>query len=114
MNAFERDPAAMKFGHEWEQRTRSEEGQPATALDFATTWCPRHLSPFRAEWPDGAGVAMVKLFQAFAADERAQAMAGCDAMRLAAVVHECEPLCCFVGDEVLEPIYRELGKEPPL
>jgi hypothetical protein len=109
---FEPDVDAIRYGHEWEKEAR-DEGKPRVALEFSTVWCPHHLGPFRIGWPAGAGVAMVKLFQAFVADERVTEMAGGDAFRLAAVVHEHSPLCCFVGDEALEAIYRELGKRSP-
>lgn len=105
---FEVDRVAQRDGHAFEQENRAQ-GKPAVALEFSTAWCPRHLEPYRAEWPKGAAVAMLRLFEAFTADERAQRMAGGDAMRLAAVVAECSPLCCFVGDAVVARIHAETG-----
>jgi hypothetical protein len=35
-------------------------------LDWEVMWCGRHLEPFRPKWPEGAGVAMMKLFTAAA------------------------------------------------
>lgn len=113
MNQFERRPEDRRAAHAWEDAER-EKGKPAVALAFETTWCPRHLEPYREGWPSGAGVAMVLLFKAFTEDARAQEMAGGDAMRLSAIAAECSPLCCFVGDDALEPIYAETGvKAPP-
>lgn len=109
---FEPDREQQRFGRDWEQSIR-DEGKPAVALDFATHWCPKHLGPYKAEWPKGAGVAMVMLFQAFTEDPRSAEMAGGDSMRLSAVALECSPLCCFVGDEALAPIYAETGVKAP-
>lgn len=112
MNGFAADDDAIRHGHEFEEERRRA-GVPAVALEFSTTWCSRHLKPFQADWPTGAALAMLKLFQAFAADQRVGDMTDGDSMRLAAVVHEWSPLCCFVGDVALEAIYREAGKRPP-
>jgi hypothetical protein len=109
---FEPDPERQREARAWEQETR-DQGKPAIALDFATHWCPRHLRPYKAGWPSGAPAAMLMLFQAFAEDERAQAMAGGDSMKIAAVALECSPLCCFVGDEKLAAIYAGTNVEPP-
>lgn len=110
MNDFERDVDAIRAGHLFEQERR-DRGVPAVALEFSTTWCMRHLEPFRASWPDGAAVAMLELFNAFVADARVPELTGGDAMRLAAVVHEWSPLCCFIGDQALEAVYASVGKK---
>lgn len=86
-----------------------EKGKPSIGLDFRTTWCPRHLEPFRVRWPKGAAIALVELFREFTADERAQKLAGGDALKLAAVVAECSPLCCFVSNEALDRVYAKGG-----
>lgn len=112
MNDFAPDQDARRIGMAFE-RERHAAGVPAIALDFSTHWCPRHLEPFRAGWPAKAGLAMVMLFEAFTADERVGKLTGGDAMRLAAVALEWSPLCCFVGDDALAPIYLELGKRAP-
>lgn len=112
MSEFASDPESLRIRRDWEAETQAD-GTPAVSLDFATTWCPRHLEPFRAEWPRGAGVAMIRLFQAFAENEDAQAMAGGDTMQLGAVTAECSPLCCFVGEDALSAIYAEAGVNPP-
>lgn len=93
--------------------------KPGVELDFNVHWCARHLEPFRADWPGGAGVAMVRLAEAAFADERIVAAAPKDADGLAkaeglnAVLREHSPLCCFIGEERLAVIYAEVGKEPP-
>lgn len=93
--------------------------QPEVELDFTVHWCARHLEPFREGWPSGAGVAMLRLFEAAINDERIIAAAPKNAEGLAktesldAVLREHSPLCCFVGDAALEGIYREVEKEPP-
>lgn len=91
---------------------------PRVNLDFAVHWCSRHLEPFRAEWPHGAGVAMVKLFDAVVRDptfiERmprdAEGLAQTEA--LDAALREHSPLCCWLGDERMKGIYREAGVTP--
>jgi hypothetical protein len=105
---FEVDPDARKVSMEFE-RGRREAGVAGIALDFSTHWCPRHLAPYRATWPRGAAVAMVRLFESFTADPRVEEMTGGDVMRLAAVVLECSPLCCFVTPKDLDAIYAETG-----
>lgn len=93
--------------------------QPRVELDWAAMWCARHLAPFRQGWPAGAAVAMVRLFGIAVADERI--IAACptleggkaDANALTPVLREFGPICCFLGDEAIAPIYAEAGKEPP-
>jgi hypothetical protein len=91
-------------------------GGPGPMLDFKRDWCARHLEPYRGERPKGAPIAMVLLFDAFAQDERVHRMAGfdpevegsvADSTRLPALVAECSPLCCFLGDEIVEEIRVE-------
>lgn len=79
-------------------------------LDFQKAWCADHLLPFKKNWPAGSAMAMVMLFQAFAADERTIEMAGGDANRLDALVLECSPLCCFISPEALDKIYSETAQ----
>lgn len=92
---------------------------PGVNLDFAVHWCPKHLEPFREEWPNGAGVAMLLLLNAAVSDERIAAAAPKDldgaakVESLDAVLLEHSPLCCFVGDEAMATIYLTVGKEPP-
>lgn len=87
--------------------------KPRVELDFTVHWCPRHLEPFRAQWPLGAGVAMLRLFEAAVADERiiaaapqrADGTAAADA--LDPVLREFSPLCCFLGDEATDRIVEQ-------
>jgi hypothetical protein len=92
---------------------------PQINLDFTVHWCPRHLEPFRADWPDGCAVAMVRLFDAIVADpvfvermpKATDGRAKTEA--LDAALREHSPLCCWLGDERMRAIYLEVGKEPP-
>lgn len=86
-------------------------------LDFNRDWCPRHMEPLRETWstdPSRSAAAMLKLFEAFAVDERVQKMAPLaadgyrDAAALPRLVAECSPLCCFLGDEVMDQIMQEV------
>jgi hypothetical protein len=92
---------------------------PRVELDFKVHWCPRHLEPFREDWPGGAGAAMVKLFEAAVRDERIVAACPKDSAGLAmtealdAVLREHSPLCCFIGDDAMAAIYAEVDREPP-
>lgn len=87
-------------------------------LDFNTHWCGRHLEPFRTRWPVGAGVGMVKLFEAAVADPRIIAACPKDAdgqaktSSLDAVLREHSPLCCFVSDQALAGVYEAAGVKP--
>lgn len=91
---------------------------PQVEMDFPTHWCPRHLEPFRANWPAGAGLAMVRLAGlAFehpdivaAATKDSDGKAKVESLN--AVLREFSPLCCLVGDAALEPVYREAGVDP--
>ena len=93
----------------------TDDDKPGVELSFTTHWCPRHLEPFRARWPRGAGVAMLELFGAWVADPRVAEMAPItaggkrDAGALDAIALETSPLCCFVGDEAMAALYRRAG-----
>jgi len=84
-------------------------------LDFNTNWCARHLEPFRENWPHGVATAMMLLLHLFVRDERTLKMAGyapesdknANPEHLQALVIECSPLCCFIGDEKMEQVASE-------
>jgi hypothetical protein len=105
---FEVNPEKLKELQDW---ANSEQGRGAAAvgLSFETTWCPKHLEPYRANWPMCAAAAMVKLFEAFVEDERAISMAGGDSLKLNAVMIECSPICCFISEDALKRVYEETG-----
>ena len=71
-------------------------------------WCLPHLEFLRAEWPRGAGAAMLLLFQAAAADERVVASCGGDVAKLTDGLKHFAPVCCFLGDEVVDRIKAEV------
>lgn len=83
------------------------------SLDVTKIFCRRHLEPLRDLWPVGVGSAAALIFDAFAADARVLEMAPKDADGLAqvgsmgALVSECSPLCCFLGEEIAGEVVRE-------
>lgn len=93
--------------------------EPGVQLDFAVHWCARHLEPFRARWPEGAGVAMVKLFELAVADDRLIDRAPKDAdgkaktSSIDALLREHAPLCCWLGDERMAEVYAAAGRQAP-
>jgi len=92
---------------------------PKVYIGFETHWCAKHLEPLRENWPMGAGLAMMRLFETVVADSRIIAAAPKDAQgkaktdSLNAVLIEYSPLCCFVGEEAMRKIYHEIGRTHP-
>lgn len=82
------------------------EGRPRVELDWSL-WCPRHLEPYRENWPKGAPLAMLRLFEAAVALPAVADAAKGDAGNLGAALKRFAPLCCFVGKEKLGAIYAE-------
>jgi hypothetical protein len=89
-------------------------------MDPTKHWCPMHLEPYRARWPEGAALAMVKLFQAFSAAPKVHewylprfGLPPYPPEALHQAMDELAPLCCVVGDEVLGVIYHDTGVVPP-
>ena len=81
-------------------------------LDW-TLWCPEHLEPYRAKWPSGAAIAMIKLFEAAAKMPAVVDAAKGDANFLTEALQRFKPLCCFISRTELRQIYKEtLGKIP--
>jgi hypothetical protein len=84
-------------------------------LDFSTNWCSRHLEPFHEKWPHGAPTAMMLILDAFVNDERTLKMGGYNPdtgqeakpEHLNALIIECSPLCCFIGDELMREITEQ-------
>jgi hypothetical protein len=76
-----------------------------------------HLVPFRDDWPGGWGVALVKLFDAAVKDSRLADQEFSDTVpvevAITSAIAKVRPLCCFVGDDVMRVIYKEVGKLPP-
>jgi hypothetical protein len=75
--------------------------------------CRMHGEPFRANWPAGYPIAVVRLFQAAteSSTELHEATGG-DAHRLNAVIAEFGPLCRLVSAEQRLEIYRDAARTP--
>lgn len=84
-----------------------EPGQPQVELRWSRLWCPRHLAPYRAQWPKGSAVAMMRLFQAAVKMPAVADASKGDAGNLTAALERFGPLCCFVPARVMREIYRE-------
>ena len=80
--------------------------KPQVQLDWSL-WCSAHLSPYRARWPRGAAVAMLRLFQAAVAMPAVADAAGGDTANLTAALQRFKPLCCFISREDLDAVYAE-------
>lgn len=80
------------------------ESVPYVELNFKWMWCARHLESFRATWPHHGALAMLNLFQASASDDRIVAAAGGDTQRLAPVLREHGPMCCFLPSAVTDAV----------
>lgn len=81
-------------------------------------WCPYHMEPFRDEWPKGAIVAGLTIFDALMRNEElqrhAESVGKADDFEaaLTAIKSEYQPLCCFVGDEVMADVYEKAEVTP--
>jgi hypothetical protein len=81
-------------------------GESMVKLDWSL-WCARHLEPYREQWPKGAPVAMMRLFDAAVKMPAVADAAGNDAANLTTALRRFRPLCCFVGQAVMDAIYAE-------
>lgn len=74
---------------------------------FDVIWCPRHLEPYRAQWPLGGPAASMSLLQAAAEMRAVEELAGSDGdpAMLAYALVRFSPLCCFVDPSTLKGIY---------
>lgn len=81
-------------------------GAPQVELTW-DLWCARHLEPYRAGWPRGAALAMVRMFEAAAAMPAVADAAHADAAQLTKALRRFRPLCCFIPRDKLEAIYAE-------
>jgi hypothetical protein len=80
------------------------DGEPVIGMAWTEVWCKRHSEPFRAEWPKGAALAMIWIFQYAATMSAIHEAAGHDSADLPQALDRFSPLCCFVPDEVREAI----------
>lgn len=88
--------------------------RPMVTLDWSL-WCARHLEPYRAQWPKGASLAMLRLFDA--AVRMPAVIDACghppgdpdhaDTANLTVALERFKPVCCFVGKEAMTQIYAE-------
>ncbi len=83
-----------------------EQSGNAVQLDWSL-WCSRHLDPYRAQWPAGATLAMMRLFEAAVAMDAVAEAASHDPANLTAALRRFRPLCCFISREALRKIYDE-------
>lgn len=73
-------------------------------IEPTAAFCPRHLDPFRATWPNGyLSAAMCLVYQALQRPE-IDAAAGNDTAMLDRVLREFGPLCCLIGDDTTAAI----------
>jgi len=85
---------------------------PPVMLDWSL-WCGRHLEPYRARWPEGAMVAMMRLFDAAVKMPAVAEAAGHKTENLTGALQRFAPLCCFISRDELEAIYAETVLLPP-
>lgn len=64
-----------------------------------THWCPKHLEPFRENWPSGWALATMGIFEVCLRRDDIIEAAGHDTRMLDRVLREFSPLCCLVGNE---------------
>lgn len=79
------------------------------ATEYATVWCPRHLEPYRDQWPLGAPTATLRVLLAAYEMDKVLAEIGPDhepPYVLNALV-KFSPLCCFIASSELKMIYRD-------
>lgn len=77
---------------------------PRVNLEWKYMWCGDHLEPFRANWPNNAGIAMLNLFTASACDDRITAAAQGETARLEPVLREFGPMCCFLPADITQAV----------
>ena len=78
----------------------AECSKPMTKLSW-DLWCSTHLEPFRAEWPKGAALAMLGLFNAAVRDDAIIEAADHDTYKLTDTLDRFKPVCCHLGDEIM-------------
>lgn len=84
---------------------------PGVALlipEYDVVWCPRHLEPYRAQWPLGGPAGTMRLLQAAWDMDAVRHTAGDEAPEnVAAALIRFAPLCCFVANSDLVMVYRD-------
>lgn len=84
--------------------------QPPLDLSWEVMWCPRHLEPYRRDWPNGAAVAMLMLFTEALKMPAVMDAAGGEVSNIMRAMERFSPVCCFVSSETLEGIYKATGR----
>lgn len=67
-------------------------------------FCHLHMGFLKAEWPAGYATFALYTWQAFVEDERVCAVTGGKVENLQARLGEFAPICCYLGDTIMEPI----------
>ena len=110
-------PVIFRLSPQPEPEPGPEPEPPATGppvgvvLDWSL-WCTRHLKPYMSRWPEGAAVAMVRLFDAAVHMKAVADYCHGNTDRLTEALHRFAPLCCFVPYEQLQAIYAETVPRP--
>jgi hypothetical protein len=81
--------------------------------DPELAFCARHLEPFRAKWPSGYAILIVRLVGLITEDERFYAGVPKDqnglgdAELITGRLVKFSPLCCFLGDDTMAMLTRD-------
>lgn len=79
---------------------------PGITIEPLAFWCQRHLEPFRPVWPLGYLPATLwLLYQSLLRDDIQEAASGQTEL-LDRVVREFGPICCLLGDDLVEEATR--------
>ena len=91
-----------------EEQASAPAGPPPAGVALGMwMWCPRHLQPYRAAWPQGFAVAMIALFGAAASMQAVIDYCQGDAGQLTQALQRFAPACCFIPRETLQAVYDE-------
>lgn len=84
-----------------------DEQKPYVQLEVWTMFCPRHLEPFKQDWPKGYAIALTELFKYAVAMPAISEHAKNDANNIQAALERFKPICCFVPKEVRRSIIKK-------
>ena len=89
--------------------------------DANVAFCNRHLEPFRLHWPSGFGQCCLLVMKHCIEDDRisnqfskcTDGKAELDEKKLNHLLEFNSPLCCFLGDDLMQKIiFESLGGLP--